>query len=131
MQTKFLIPLLALLAACSTLSPAAPSGPETGRPDVSSPAPGLSTPVALASGPLALNILSPQDGAVVNTPQIELTGQVSREIVLTVNEQIYLLPPGDFSLPVALEEGANALEIVASDVDGNEITFILVITYQP
>jgi hypothetical protein len=60
-----------------------------------------------------------------------LSGNVSRDAVLTINDEIYVLPPGDFSIPLTLEEGPNALEIVASDTDGNEVDLILTVTYQP
>ncbi len=64
-------------------------------------------------------------------PQINLVGKVSRETVLTINNDIHILPFGDFSIPLTLEEGPNTLEIVASDNDGNEVDLILTVTYQP
>jgi len=68
---------------------------------------------------------------VVDSAEIFVVGDVSIEAILTINEEIYLLSAGQFSLPVTLEEGPNALEIVASDFEGNEVYLILTITYQP
>ncbi len=67
----------------------------------------------------------------VDQPQIELKGEVNETAVLTVNDDTYLLQKGTFSQPVNLQEGVNALQIVASDMDGNEVDLILSITYQP
>ncbi len=84
-----------------------------------------------SSGPFTLTIYSPVDLAVVNQAQIELRGAVSSTAVLTVNDDIYLLEKGVFTEPLKLQEGINAVQIVASDMDGNEVDLILSITYQP
>lgn len=137
MRLKNLIPLLILLAACSAPLAGTPSGIEAGQPTVggspSQPAATfpVPTPVILTSGPLVLTLNSPLDDAVVGKPQINLSGNVSRDAVMTINDKIYVLPPGDFSIPLTLEDGPNALEIVASDTDGNEVDLILTVTYQP
>lgn len=126
--------LLVLLAACVPApETASPSPPPAAM--ASSPSPALSaptaTPIEVANGPLVLRIFSPADGDVVDSAEIFVVGDVSIEAVLTINEEIYLLSAGQFSLPVTLEEGPNALEIVASDFEGNEVYLILTITYQP
>src|SRR5512143_1921439 len=51
--------------AASTQSPQA--GPTSSAPANSGP----------ASGPVALQVLAPQDGSIVNTPQIQVTGTAS------------------------------------------------------
>jgi Glucodextranase, domain B len=153
-RLKNLIPLLILLAACSAPPAGMPSGIETGQPtggvSPSQPPPTLVVPNpvtltsnpltltmpvpttgTLTSEPLVLTIVSPLDNAVVTEPQINLVGKVSRAAVLTVNNDIHVLPSGDFSIPLTLEEGPNVLEIVASDNDGNEVDLILTVTYQP
>jgi len=137
MRLKNLVPLLILLAACSTPPAGTPSGIEAGQPaggDTPSQPPATlpaPTPVILNSGPLVLTLISPLNDAVVGEPQINLIGNVSRDAMLTVNDGIYIMPAGDFSIPLILEEGPNALEIVASDTDGNEVDLILAVTYQP
>jgi hypothetical protein len=153
MRLLSLITLLVLLAACSAggaggpTATGLPANNESAQAPVASatPTPGQSAATRLAptttrqtslpaSHPtvsLGLNILSPQNNAVVNQPQINLTGSIDRQAVLSVNSDIYILSPGNFSLPVTLEEGPNALEIAASDYDGNETDLVLVVTYQP
>ena len=109
-----ILPLVILLAACSA-PPASPT-----------PAPAV-----LNQGPLTLTIYSPQDQATVSSPTVDLKGKVSEDAVLTVNDEIYTLKSGEFTQPVSLSEGLNAVQIVASDMAGNEIDLILTITYQP
>ena len=91
----------------------------------------VTTPISQSTGPFTLTIASPSDLDIVDQPQVDLKGQVNKTAVLTVNDDIFLLEKGAFSQPVQLTEGINALQIVASDMDGNEVDLILSITYQP
>jgi len=116
-----LIPLFLLLAGCAS----APVG--TTSP-AASPA---ATPVVLTSGPFRLTIDSPEDGATVPAATVELKGSVSADAVLTIDQNTYNLKAGPFAQTVTLEQGPNAVQIVASDIDGNEVDLILTITYQP
>jgi len=110
------------LVGCS--SPAVPS--------VVSPAgPPTATPAVLSHGPLTLTIDSPQDQATVSDPNMDVKGKVSEDAVLTINDEIYDLKAGEFTQSVQLTEGLNAIQIVASDMAGNEVDLILTITYQP
>lgn len=77
------------------------------------------------------NLTSPQDGTEVTTPTIDLIGTVTKDTVLTVNDDIYLLKAGQFKQTVSLEVGTNVLEIAASDYDGNEVDLVLTILYEP
>jgi len=84
------------------------------------------------SGPLWVHLFSPQDEAIVQTPQISITGQAPAETVISLNDDIYVVSADQsFNIPVDLEEGPNALEFVASDLAGNEVAFILTVTYEP
>ena len=126
--------MLVLLAGCvlapETASPSPPPAIMTSSPSSALSAP-TATPSEVANGPIVLRIFSPADGDVMDSAEIFVVGDVSIEAVLTINEEIYLLSAGQFSLPVTLEEGPNALEIVASDFEGNEVYLILTMTYQP
>lgn len=83
-------------------------------------------------GDFKIQILSPQDGEVVKTKQIEVSGNAPVETVITINDQIILVSSsGDFSAPVSLEEGPNVIELVASDEKGNELDIILTVMYEP
>lgn len=112
------LPLVIWLVGCS-LPTASPAGPAT------------ATPAIQSNGPLTLTIYSPQDQATVSDPNVEVKGKVSEDAVLTINDAIYVLKPGEFTQSVPLTEGLNAIQIVASDMVGNEVDLILTITYQP
>jgi hypothetical protein len=84
------------------------------------------------SGTIWLQLFSPQDEAIVNTPQVEVIGSVPARAVVSVNDDILLV--GDdqqFKTTVALDEGPNLIEILASDENGNEASLILTVTYEP
>jgi len=116
------LPILFFLVGCSGL--AGNSNPSTG------PVP-LVTPVKLTNGPFALTVFSPADQAVVPQPKVELRGEVSEDAVLTVNADTYVLNAGAFTETILLAEGLNSIQIVASDMAGNEIDLVLTLTYQP
>ena len=81
---------------------------------------------------LWLQISAPLDEAVVNTPQVDVTGSAPAGAVISVNEQILLVGPDQqFRTSVSLEEGLNLIEIVASDENGNEMSTLLTVTYEP
>ncbi|MHB8933563.1 MAG: hypothetical protein ACYC6H_08865 [Bellilinea sp.] len=40
-------------------------------------------------------------------------------------------PGSIFSVPVDLEEGPNLIDIVISDLEGNEVSITLTITFEP
>jgi hypothetical protein len=116
-----------LLAACGGATPtASPNGTDSqGLILTSSPAPPGS---ALAE----FRILSPQDEAVVNVPEVEVVGEAKPDTVITLNDEIVVVDQsGTFSVTLALEEGPNEIEVVASDPEGNEVSFELEVTYDP
>lgn len=82
-----------------------------------------------SSGSLSLFLTSPMDGLETSLPLTELTGRVSEDSVLTINDEIFLLDAGNFSLQIPLEAGPNVLQIVVSDDSGNEIDLVLTVTY--
>ena len=105
--------------------PTGPAGDDPGDETLVPPAPG-------GNGPLALQILAPEDGAAVNTPQVEVIGLTAPNSVVTVNDDILVVgEDGRFESTVSLEEGPNVIEIVASDLEGNEASLLLTVVYQP
>ena len=83
-------------------------------------------------GDLSIQLFSPKDGEVFNTPEIQVSGRAPAETVISINDQIILVTKtGEFSVPVSLEEGPNVIELVASDMDGNELNIILTVMYEP
>ena len=82
--------------------------------------------------PLTLQVTSPQDGAVVNTAQVVITGTSTPGAVVTVDQDIIVVgADGQFQSTVSLDQGPNIIEIVASDDLGNEKTIDLTIDYEP
>ena len=131
MQIKKFIPLAFLLFGCGLVPLSVPDQATTQNEPLSSDTLPSSTPLKLSTGPFTLTIFSPADQAVVAQPQVDLRGEVSAPAVLTINEDTYVLDQGAFTETVPLQEGLNSVQIVASDMDGNEVDSILTITYQP
>lgn len=138
-----LIVLLIAALACSLPSVAGPSASDP-TPGGSQPLPGDSGPAGQtpatappASGPtgsgtLNLVILSPLDGAVVNTPNVEIVGQAPAGSIVSIGKDLLIVgPDGLFKHLVALEEGPNVIEVIASDSNGDESFVLLGIFYEP
>ncbi len=118
---------LPTLAAPTATSAAAPGGAAATQP----PAPTQAAPPANAA-PIALQVTSPQDGAVVNTQQIAITGAASPGAVVTVNDDIIVVgADGQFNDTVTLSEGPNLIEVIASNTSGSETSVELTVTYEP
>jgi hypothetical protein len=79
-----------------------------------------------------VQLLDPQDGATVNTAEISVKGQAPADTVVTVNDDILVVgSDGTFESQVSLDQGPNVIEIVASDTNGDEVSFEVTVTYQP
>ena len=114
------------LLACALTSPAQIQGGSAGDSDSSSEG------ITQTSGSLTVKLLEPQDGVTVSTDSITVKGEAPPETVVTVNDDILVVEAdGKFESDVALEEGPNVIEIVASDLEGNEVAFIITVTYEP
>jgi len=87
------------------------------------------SPQLYSAGPLSLEITNPVDGAETTEAAINLTGWISEDATLSVNDEVFLLKKGEFSQPFALEEGLNLFQIVASDDEGNFVEAVLLVTY--
>jgi hypothetical protein len=118
--------VLLLIVACSLPTPtAAPAFP-------ASPVPQENTPTIVRAGTLWLQVLSPLDGVVVNTPQVDVIGLAPAGTVLSINDDILIVgADGQFKTTLSLEEGPNLIEIVASDEAGNQTSLILTVVYEP
>ena len=89
-------------------------------------------PATEAAGTLTLQVLAPQDDAVVNVPQLDVIGLAPAGTVVSVNDDILIVgADGQFKSTLSLDEGPNLVEIVASDESGNEASQILTVTYEP
>lgn len=95
--------------------------------------PGVTPPTAgKKTGTGTLEILSPLDGATVNTAQIEVRGVAAPGAVVTVNDEILIADAdGRFSVIIPLETGLNLIEVIASDALDNEAVIELTVIYEP
>jgi len=83
------------------------------------------------SGSTPLEILSPLEGATVNTARLEVRGVALPGAVVSVNDEILIADSnGQFSTFVSLEVGLNLIEIIASDALGNEAVLELTVYYE-
>lgn len=88
--------------------------------------------ITKTSGALTVQLLEPQDGATVGTAAINVRGQAPVDTVVTVNDDILVVGSDNkFETQVTLDEGPNVIEIVASDTNGDEVSFEVTVTYQP
>ena len=82
--------------------------------------------------PLSLCLTDPEDESVSEAKEIEVKGTASPSAVVSVNGRIVATDAaGGFSTKVVLAEGANPIEVIASDAEGNEVRQILVVFYLP
>ena len=106
--------------------------PNISKTPAPSPTSSPGTVTEYNSGALWLRLFTPQDEQVVTTAQIKVDGQAPAETVIGVNDQIFIVGSDQsFSIPVILDEGPNVIEIIASDVYGNEIDLVLTVVYDP
>lgn len=146
-----LLPIfLLLLAACAPAVTPQRSESQTALPASTAPATSTSvptqtaalqptveaaaapTPTTAAAGALWLRILTPQDGDTVSAPDLQIKGEAPAETTVTINDQILVVSAKQsFETTIRLEAGPNLIEIVASDLNGNEIFIPLTIEYEP
>jgi hypothetical protein len=146
-----LVIILISLAACTPLAgqPAAPAATFTQLPAVVQPTslpaatqmPPSSTPTLIpstvpapvekTSGLLWVKILSPLDNSTVNTAEVVIQGSAPVDTVLTINDEIVLVGSDQkFAAKISLDEGINVIEVLASDISGNEVFIPLTIFYE-
>ena len=96
--------------------------------NVEAAAGGAGSSSAAAGADLPLKVSAPADGATLNSPDINVTGSTAPGASISVDDAIGVADGmGNFSLPVTLEIGLNALDVTAADVNGNEAEVILMV----
>ncbi len=79
---------------------------------------------------LSLEILEPQDEAIVNVSRIAVSGKTEADAVVSINGIIADVDyQGMFTAEVNLDAGPNVIEVVASDFYGNEQSVVLAVVY--
>ncbi len=123
--------LLVLIGAC------APVPKEiTPAPEEVTPAPEDITPPEEVTPPptpeFFLTVTQPADDSIISTDKVEVRGRTSPDAVVSINgELVEVDEEGNFTMMVVLEEGPNIIEVIASDLEGNQESRTLVIMYVP
>lgn len=75
-----------------------------------------------------LKVFSPQDGDYINSDTVTVTGQAEPGAIISVNDQLGTAnSSGNFSIPITLTEGPNAIDVVSIDDDGDQNEIILLV----
>lgn len=135
-----------LLISCEGVRQSTPTGPihreQTADPDLSvgqgpsnaSSGTPIVEPYQAATFPTGGKIIlsSPHPDDVVVTPYVDFVGTAPADTVLSLNDVIAVAgSDGSFSARVPLEEGPNEIQCTASNLEGNEVDFSVIVTYDP
>ena len=135
-----LIALLIVPLACGskptpTPTPLPPTPTATPRPPTPTPVPPTATPTpAPTPTPLPnvffLQVEQPSDESVVNVAQVTVRGATQPDATVSVKGKVVLVDErGRFAETVSLSEGPNIIDVVASDLSGNQLSKSLAIVY--
>ena len=92
---------------------------------------GLTATFSVRQG-LFLDVVTPANQTVVTTASIEVQGNTLSTAILSINGSLTAVTAsGTFTTTLALEEGVNIIQIVASDLRGNETGEVLTLIYLP
>ena len=81
---------------------------------------------------LPFTLLYPPDGLTVSQPEVNVLGVTTLDAIVGVNQiPVEINSLGIFSAPVALEEGANLVEVVATNIQGNIRFQTVAVFYTP
>ena len=80
----------------------------------------------------SLTVTEPTDESIVNADKVEVIGITTAGAVVSINGELAEVDAeGNFTMMVVLEEGPNIIEVIASDLEGNQESHTLVIVYVP
>ena len=80
----------------------------------------------------SLTVTQPTDESIINADKVEVIGITTPGAVVSINGELAEVDEeGSFTMMVVLEEGPNIIEVIASDLEGNEESHILVVIYVP
>jgi len=89
-------------------------------------------PAEMAETGLFLTVTQPVDNSTTNSGEVEVKGRTSPGAVVSVNGELAEVDDGgNFTTMVVLEEGPNIIEVIASDLEGNQESSTLAIIYVP
>ena len=129
--TQVIVPEKVPTSVPPTAGPTATAIPPTSTaiPPTETPEPTV-TPDAV--GAFFLAIIEPVDGAaIVTTPTFDVVGRTSVDALVSVNDTFAdVAIDGTFTVTVALDEGPNDIEVVASTAAGEESSIVLLVIYE-
>jgi hypothetical protein len=88
----------------------------------------ISTTPSTSPGTLPLTVTSPIDSATVSTSTVTVQGQTTPGATVTVNGISDVADAnGNFSIDVNLDNGPNAIDVIATDDSGNQGEVLLMV----
>ena len=85
-------------------------------------------PEATSSTMFFLDVLAPVNESVLYASSVDVRGHTVSDAVVTVNGQVVAVNGnGTFTTTIALEEGPNVIEVLASDFHGHQDTRVLTV----
>ena len=87
---------------------------------------------AISPQSFLLLIAEPEDQSVVSDSNIPLSGQTAPGAVVSVNGVgVEVDERGGFSTTVALEQGPNIIDVVATNPDGRVLSAVIAVIFRP
>jgi hypothetical protein len=87
-----------------------------------------STTLGASQGTLPLTVTSPIDSATLSTNTVTVQGQTTPGATVTVNGNSDVADAnGNFSIDVSLDNGPNAIDVIATDDSGNQGEVLLMV----
>lgn len=124
-----IIGILGCTRASATPTPVAPTA--TTVPPSTATAPALPTTTPTPE-PFFLLVTEPIGDSVVSSSPVTVTGSTTPDAVVSINgESTEVDIEGIFSAQITLVEGPNEIEVVASNLQGDQENVILAIIYLP
>lgn len=123
------VPPAPTVSAYPTTTPVQAPAPTSLKPASTSAVP---SPIRATQVPLFLVVTSPGDETEATDELCVVRGRTAPGAVVSINGDVAAVDVrGEFSHTVVLDDGANVIEIVASDVEGTLIRHTLLVNYLP
>ncbi len=127
--TVFLVLVVACAPAPAEITPPPAPTPAPTPTPIPTPTP---EPTPTPKPEFFLTVTQPADDSIINADKVEVRGRTTRGAIVSVNGELAEVDEeGNFTMMVVLEEGPNIIEVIASDLEGNEDGRTLVIIYVP
>jgi hypothetical protein len=96
------------------------------------PTPVVTSEPEQATSDFFLDVTGPQNESVVATSTTTVRGRTVADAALTINGEVVPVgPTGEFTKSLLVQEGPNFIEVIASNIRGDEASVMLSIIYLP